>query len=78
LSELEKRDLFHSLKITLKKMTDLGGRDTEKDLFGKIGGYKTILSKNTLDLPCPKCSGKIEKESYMGGAVYFCPNCQKL
>ena len=78
LSELEKRDLFHSLKITLKKMTDLGGRDTEKDLFGKNGGYKTILSKNTLDHPCPKCGGKIEKESYMGGAIYFCPNCQKL
>jgi formamidopyrimidine-DNA glycosylase len=59
-------------------MTDQGGRDTEKDLFDNRGGYKTILSKNTLESSCPKCGGKIEKESYMGGAVYFCPKCQKL
>jgi formamidopyrimidine-DNA glycosylase len=59
-------------------MTDLGGRDTEKDLFGNMGGYKTILSKNTVQNPCPGCGGTIIKEAYMGGAVYFCPVCQKL
>ena len=59
-------------------MTDLGGRDTEKDFFGNTGGYKTILSKNTVQNPCPDCGGAIFKEAYMGGAVYFCPVCQKL
>jgi formamidopyrimidine-DNA glycosylase len=78
LSESEKISLFKSLKTTLMKMAEQGGRDTEKDLYGNIGGYKTILSKNTLESPCPNCGGKIEKESYMGGAVYFCPKCQKL
>ncbi len=78
LSEAEKSVLFQSLKTTLKKMTDLGGRDTEKDLFGKNGGYKTLFSKNTIGNPCPNCGGAITKEAYLGGAVYFCPVCQKL
>jgi formamidopyrimidine-DNA glycosylase len=78
LSDFQKAELFHCLKVTLKSMTDKGGRDTEKDLFGHIGGYKTILSKNTLKNPCPNCGNSIVKEAYLGGAVYFCPTCQKL
>jgi formamidopyrimidine-DNA glycosylase len=78
ITDFKKADLFHSLKVTLNKMTDMGGRDTEKDLFGRIGGYKTILSKNTLKNPCPNCGNTIVKEAYLGGAVYFCPTCQKL
>jgi formamidopyrimidine-DNA glycosylase len=78
LSDLQKAKLFQSLKSTLKKMTDMGGRDTEKDFFGQNGNYKTLLSKNTLMNPCPGCGHKIVKEAYLGGAVYFCPACQKL
>ena len=55
-----------------------GGRDTEKDLFGCLGGYMTCLSKNTLDKPCPVCGGTIRKESYMGGSIYYCEGCQKI
>lgn len=77
ISDLEKSDLFHSLKVTLKSMTDKGGRDTEKDFYGNQGGYKTILSKNTYKDPCPNCGASIIKEAYLGGSVYFCPNCQK-
>ena len=78
LSDSERGELFHSLKVTLKRMTDMGGRDTEKDFFGHSGGYKTLLSKNTVKLPCPNCGDLIVKESYLGGAVYFCPTCQEL
>ena len=78
LSDFEKGELFHSLKVTLKNMTDKGGRDTEKDLFGRNGGYKTLLSKNTVKQSCPNCGDTIVKEAYLGGAVYFCPTCQKL
>jgi formamidopyrimidine-DNA glycosylase len=78
ITDFQKAELFHSLKVTLNKMTNMGGRDTEKDLFGYIGGYKTILSKNTLKNPCPNCGNAIVKETYLGGAVYFCPNCQTL
>ena len=78
LSDFEKGELFHSLKVSLHNMTEQDGRDTEKDLFGQNGGYKTILSKNTVHQPCPNCGSAIVKEAYMGGAVYFCPVCQKL
>ena len=73
-----KAELFDSLKTTLKKMTDLGGRDTERDFYGKFGGYETILSKNTVKNPCPNCGDAIVKEAYLGGAVYYCPGCQPL
>ena len=59
-------------------MTDKGGRDTEKDLFGNFGKYKTILSKNTYKNPCPNCGGTITKEAYLGGSVYYCQICQPL
>lgn len=77
-SDREITALFSSIKNTLKAMTDMGGRDTEKDFFGNEGGYKTILSKNTVNQPCPVCNDMIRKEAYLGGAVYFCPTCQKL
>ena len=73
----EMEALFQSVKSTLRKMTDQGGRDTETDLFGKPGGYTTLLSKNTVGKLCPACGGIIEKTPYMGGSVYVCPACQK-
>ncbi|MFC2090771.1 endonuclease VIII [Bacteroidota bacterium] len=76
LSDFQKSELFQSIKVTLDKMTTLGGRDTEKDLYGQPGRYKAILSKNTIKNPCPNCGDTIIKEPYLGGAVYFCPSCQ--
>ncbi|NLI53165.1 MAG: endonuclease VIII [Clostridiales bacterium] len=78
LSEAERARLLDAVISTLQEMTARGGRDTEKDLFGKPGGYRTKLSKNTLATGCPHCGGPIVKEAYMGGAVYFCPACQPL
>jgi formamidopyrimidine-DNA glycosylase len=78
LKDEEKESIFNSVKSTLKEMTELGGRDTEKNLFGEPGGYRTRLSKNTLDSPCPVCGGRIIKQAYMGGSIYFCSGCQKF
>ncbi len=78
INDSQKAVLFNSLKVTLNKMTKLGGRNTERDLFGDFGGYETILSKNTLKNPCPNCGDEIVKEAYLGGAVYYCPGCQPL
>jgi formamidopyrimidine-DNA glycosylase len=55
-----------------------GGRDTETDLYGQPGGYKTVLSKNTAGTACPKCGTMIIKEAYMGGSIYYCAGCQPL
>jgi len=78
LTDGEKDAIYNSIKSTLKEMTERGGRDTEKDLFGRPGGYKTRLSQLTLDKPCPVCGGRIIKEPYMGGSIYFCDGCQKI
>lgn len=77
LTSNEVEAVFAAVKRVLLIMTDQGGRDTERDLFDCIGGYKTILSKNTVDLPCPACGTTIRKEAYLGGAIYFCPTCQR-
>jgi formamidopyrimidine-DNA glycosylase len=68
--------LYDSIKYTLSGMVSLGGRDTEKDLFGHSGGYITRLSRNTSGKPCPVCGSPIIKEAYMGGSVYYCSRCQ--
>ncbi|MCL2668229.1 MAG: hypothetical protein FWF02_11075 [Micrococcales bacterium] len=71
-------ELHRALVATLQEMTDAGGRDTETDLFGKPGGYPTILSAKTRDLPCRSCGGSITRKAFLGGNVYFCPACQPL
>jgi formamidopyrimidine-DNA glycosylase len=76
LKDTDKEILFNSIKATLAEMTFQGGRDIERDLFGCLGGYKTKLSKNTVDKQCSECGGMIKKEAYMGGSIYYCNGCQ--
>lgn len=78
LAEEDYTRLFHAVKEVLLDMTRLGGRDTEKNLFGSAGGYRTVLSKNTVGSPCPICGAILQKAAYMGGAIYWCPDCQPL
>lgn len=72
----EQATLFHAVKRVLAEMVRQGGRDTERDLFGNPGGYRTRFSRNTVGQPCPECGETIRKESFQGGSVYFCPRCQ--
>jgi formamidopyrimidine-DNA glycosylase len=79
--DLTKKDVqavFRGVRRVLADMTKLGGRDTERGLFGNPGGYVTILCKNTVNKPCPTCGTRIRKEAYLGGTIYFCPECQNL
>lgn len=71
-------ELFRAIKIVLSKMTENNGRDTEKDFFGNNGGYKTIMNKNSVDCPCPRCGTLIKKENYYGGSIYYCEKCQPM
>ena len=77
LTESERRGMFDSIKSTLLEMVNGGGRDTERDLFGNPGGYKTKLGKNNGLMLCPNCGGAVKKEAYMGGSIYYCAECQK-
>lgn len=70
--------LFQTLKKTMKEMADQGGRDTEKDLYGRPGGYQTYLSAKTWKGICPFCGGGITRQAFLGGNVYFCAHCQPL
>ncbi|MBN1367852.1 MAG: hypothetical protein JW967_07985 [Dehalococcoidales bacterium] len=78
LTAAEKTSLFNAVRNTLFSMASKGGRDTELDLFGNPGSYQTILSKNTVNKPCPICGTLIKKEAYMGGSIYYCEKCQRL
>lgn len=69
--------LFTAVIGLLRTMTAAGGRDTEVDLFGRAGGYPTVLSRRHLGEPCPRCGGPIIKQAYLGGSVYLCEGCQK-
>jgi formamidopyrimidine-DNA glycosylase len=78
LSEAQKSDLFSSIKNTLGDMVENNGRDTEKDIFSKRGGYMTKVGRNTVGTPCKVCGSLIVKENYMGGSIYYCTGCQPL
>ncbi|MBN1220538.1 MAG: endonuclease VIII [Anaerolineae bacterium] len=78
LSEQAIQAMFTAVKRVLAEMTAQGGRDTERDLFGRPGGYQTVLSKNTVGQPCPACGTSICKEPYLGGSIYYCAGCQRL
>ncbi len=78
LSLEENGRLYQNLKETLKAMTELGGRSTEKDLYGQVGGYQVRMCAESNGKPCPRCGTEIKKEAYMGGSIYTCPVCQKV
>ena len=78
LSTKQTKGLFASIKTTLDEMTKNNGRDTERDLFGRPGEYKTKMCKNTVGKRCGVCGSTILKNNYMGGSIYFCPGCQTI
>jgi formamidopyrimidine-DNA glycosylase len=77
LSDSEIDNLYHSLKNTLTEMILYNGRETELDLLGNSGQYKTIMAENSCNLPCPICGNDKHKEWFMGNKIYYCPTCQK-
>lgn len=71
-----KENLFQAIKSTVQTIADEGGRYDETDLFGNPGGYIRLMDGKTVGQPCPICGTTIQKIQYLGGACYFCPNCQ--
>jgi len=76
LSQSMRKALYDSIQQTVAEVINQGGRNDEYDLFGKPGGYMRIMDKNTAGKTCPECGTIIEKIQYLGGACYFCPQCQ--
>lgn len=78
LGDTQLEAIYRAVVDKLREMTACGGRDTEIDFLGRPGGYATLLSRKTIDRPCPVCGATIVKQAYMGGSVYYCPSCQPL
>jgi formamidopyrimidine-DNA glycosylase len=76
INDAEAERLHAAIRETLSTAIDLGGRDEERDLYGRRGGYARVLGSKTRGKPCPECGALIEKIQYLGGAAYFCPLCQ--
>jgi formamidopyrimidine-DNA glycosylase len=73
----EQRDNLHQAVVdTVREVIAAGGRNDEMDLFGNPGGYQRIMDNHSADKPCPRCGTLVVKMQYLGGACYFCPNCQ--
>jgi formamidopyrimidine-DNA glycosylase len=77
ISEDERHALYTSIRETLRQMVDRGGRSSEVNLYGQLGGYQRILDSKTVGKPCPTCGTPIEKAQYLGGAIYSCATCQQ-
>jgi len=77
LSEDEKLALYNAIKLVLKELIRLGGKDQFVDLYGKQGGYTPAMGSNMKQQTCKVCGTPIEKLSIGGGDTYFCPKCQK-
>jgi len=74
----DQRQAFHTAIVnTLFEVILQGGRYDEYDLFNNQGGYIRLMDKKALARPCPECGGEIGKIQYLGGACYFCPDCQE-
>jgi len=77
LTEVERKKLHQTIIDTVHEVINQNGRNDEFDLFGNPGGYIRKMDKNTAGQPCPFCKNIIQKIQYLGGAAYFCANCQK-
>jgi formamidopyrimidine-DNA glycosylase len=76
LSSDQKRNLYDSIRNTIKEIIAKNGRYDEYDLFGNHGKYIRIMDKNSAGSSCSACKTTIEKIQYLGGACYFCSKCQ--
>jgi len=77
LTDAEVLALYQSILKTITTCIQKGGRNDEFDLFDQPGGYMRLMDKNAVGKPCLLCGSQIEKAQYLGGAIYFCPTCQK-
>jgi formamidopyrimidine-DNA glycosylase len=72
----QRQALYRAILDTVHEVIEKGGRYDEVDLYGRRGGYVRLMDRKALARPCPVCAGTIEKMQYLGGACYYCPNCQ--
>ncbi|MFZ3147465.1 MAG: DNA-formamidopyrimidine glycosylase family protein [Methanothrix sp.] len=78
LSKAQIKNLHEAIVKTVAEVIRQGGRNDETDLYGNRGKYKRIMDKTAAGRPCPECGTIVEKMAYLGGACYYCPECQSI
>ena len=76
LNAVQHLKLYQSIRRTVEDVIAGGGRYDEVDLFNQPGRYVRLMDSKAAGKPCPTCGTPIEKIQYLGGACYFCPQCQ--
>ncbi|HNU72970.1 MAG TPA: endonuclease VIII, partial [Thermodesulfobacteriota bacterium] len=76
LSKAQIEDLHRAIVETVAEVIRQGGRNDEIDLYGNHGKYQRIMDKAAAGQPCPECGTEVLKMNYLGGACYYCPQCQ--
>ncbi len=75
LDEDERKRLHRAVRQVLAEATRKGGSADTCDIYGRPGGYvKDVGAKVKA---CRVCGTTIAKRSFLGGATYYCPRCQK-
>jgi formamidopyrimidine-DNA glycosylase len=75
LDRQERRHLHRAIRGVLNEATRKGGSSDCCDIYGRPGGYRKSLGAKVKS--CLSCGTSIERKSFLGGATYFCPRCQK-
>lgn len=76
LSPAQCRALYNAILNTVQAVIAGGGRNDERDLYDQPGGYARLMDSRAVGRACLNCGTAIAKIQYLGGACYFCPQCQ--
>jgi formamidopyrimidine-DNA glycosylase len=71
----ERRRLRRAIREVLADATKKGGSAASCDIYGRPGGYVKALGARVKS--CTVCRTPIAKKSFLGGATYYCPRCQR-
>jgi formamidopyrimidine-DNA glycosylase len=71
----ERRRLHRAIRGVLAEATRKGGSADACDLYGRHGRYVKAVGAKVK--ACTVCGAPIGKRSFLGGATYYCPRCQK-
>ncbi len=71
----ERRRLYRAIRQVLARATQQGGSADCCDIYGQPGGYVKALGARVKS--CTMCRTAIAKRSFLGGATYYCPRCQR-
>ena len=73
--ERRRRRLYRAIRDVLGEATKLGGSADCCDIHGRPGGYLKAVGPRVRS--CTTCRTPIAKKSFLGGATYYCPRCQR-